>query len=79
MRPYLQKHKVNKLNSETSEKYIAGVTAIIMLDEKQQQQKGVTAMKNNVPNTKEKADAEYAIAVATQGERNQIQGLKSAT
>ena len=78
MRPYLQKHKVNKLNSETSEKYIAGVAAI-MLDEKTQQQKGVTAMKNNVPNTKEKADAEYTIAVATQGERNQIQGLKSAT
>ena len=38
-----------------------------MLDEKKQQKKGVTAMKNNVPNTKEKEDAEYAIAVAAQG------------
>ena len=32
-------------------------------------------MKNNVPNTKEKTDAEYAIAVAAQEEWNRMQGL----
>lgn len=35
-------------------------------------------MKNNVQKTKEKADAEYAIAVAAQGEWNPMQGLKPA-
>ena len=48
-----------------------------MLDEtKEQQQKRVAAMKNVVLKTKENADAEYAIVVATQGERNQMQDLK---
>ena len=47
-----------------------------MLDEKKQQNKRVAAMKNVVLKTKENADAEYAIAVAAQGERNQMQDLK---
>ena len=38
----------------------------------------VTAMKNNVPKTKEKTDAEYAIAVAAQEEWNRMQGLTPA-
>ena len=40
------------------------------------QKKRVQAMKNNVPMTKEKTDADYAIAVAAQEEWNRIQGLK---
>ena len=46
-----------------------------MLDEKNNNKKRVAAMKNVVPKTKENADAEYAIAVAAQGERNQMQDL----
>ena len=74
-RAYLKKQKIHKLNSETSEKYIAWVAAI-MLDEKKNKNKRVAAMKNVVPKTKEKPDADYAIAVAAQGERNQMQDLK---
>jgi len=48
-----------------------------MLDEKKNKTKRVVAMKNVVPKTKEKPDADYyAIAVAAQGERNQMQDLK---
>ena len=47
-----------------------------MLDEKKNNKKRVTAMENVVLKTKENADAEYAIAVAAQGERNQMQDLK---
>ena len=38
----------------------------------------ITAMKNNVPMAKEKADTFNAIAVAAQGEWNRMQGLKFA-
>jgi hypothetical protein len=48
-----------------------------MLDEKKNKNKRAAAMKNVVPKTKEKPDADYAIAVAAQGERNQMQDLKS--
>ena len=44
-RAYLKKQKIHKLNSETSEKYIAWVAAI-MLDEKKNNKKRVTAMEN---------------------------------
>ena len=47
-----------------------------MLDEKKNNKKRVAAMKNVVPKTKEKPDADYAIAVAAQGERNPMQDLK---
>ena len=47
-----------------------------MLDEKKNKNKRVAAMKNVVPKTKEKPDADYAIAVATHGERNPMQDLK---
>ena len=40
--------------------------------------KRITAMKNNVPMAKEKADTFNAIAVAAQGEWNRKQGLKFA-
>ena len=40
--------------------------------------KKITAMKNNVPMAKEKADTFNAIAVAAQGEWNRMQGLKFA-
>ena len=40
--------------------------------------KRITAMKNNVPMAKEKADTFNAIAVAAQGEWNRMQGLKFA-
>jgi len=46
-----------------------------MLDEKKNKNKRVAAMKNVVPKTKEKPDADYAIAVAAQGERNPMQDL----
>ena len=36
----------------------------------------ISAMKNNVPKTKEKTDAEYAVAVAAQEDSNQMQCLK---
>ena len=49
-----------------------------MIDGKEARKKRVVAMKNVVPKTKEKTDADYAIAVAEQGERNQMQGLNSA-
>ena len=47
-----------------------------MLDEKKNNKKRVAAMTNVVPKTKEKPDADYAIAVAAQGERNPMQDLK---
>ena len=47
-----------------------------MLDEKNNNKKRVAAMKNVVLKTREKPDADYAIAVAAQGERNQMQDLK---
>ena len=47
-----------------------------MLDEKKNNKKRVAAMKNVVPKTKEKTDAEYAIAVAAQEQWNRMQGLK---
>ena len=74
-RAYLKKQKIHKLNRETSEKYIAWVAAI-MLDEKKNNKKRVAAMKNVVPKTKEKTDAEYAIAVAAQEHWNRMQNLK---
>ena len=46
-----------------------------MLDEKKNKNKRVAAMKNVVPKTKEKPDADYAIAVAAHGERNPMQDL----
>ena len=49
-----------------------------MLDEKKNNKKRVAAMKNAVLKTKVKPDADYAIAVAAQGERNQMQDLKPA-
>ena len=73
-RAYVKKQKIHKLNSETSEKYIAWVAAI-MLDEKKNKNKRVAAMKNVVPKTEEKPDADYAIAVAAHGERNPMQDL----
>jgi hypothetical protein len=39
--------------------------------------KRITVMKNNVPNTRKKTDAEYAVAVDAQEEWNRIQGLKT--
>ena len=39
--------------------------------------KRITAMKNNVPKTKEKTNAEYAIPVAAQEEWNPMHGLKT--
>ena len=74
-RAYLQKHKIKKLNRESQEEYIARVAAI-MMDGKLARKKRVAAMKNVVPKTKEKTDADYAIAVAAQEEWNRIQGLK---
>ena len=74
-RAYLQKHKIKRLNRESQEEYIARVAAI-MMDGKLARKKRVAAMKNVVPKTKEKTDADYAIAVAAQEEWNRIQGLK---
>jgi len=47
-----------------------------MLDEKNNNKKGLLRWRINIPKTKENAHAEYAIAVAAQGERNQMQDLK---
>ena len=47
-----------------------------MLDEKNDNKKELPRWRINIPKTKENADAEYAIAVAVQEERNQMQGLK---
>ena len=74
-RAYLQKHKIKKLNRESQEEYISRVAAI-MMDGKEARKKRVAAMKNVVPKTKEKTDAEYAIAVAAQEQWNRMQGLK---
>jgi hypothetical protein len=74
-RAYLQKHKIKRLNRESQEEYIARVAAI-MMDGKTARKKRVAAMKNVVPKTKEKTDADYAIAVAAQEEWNRMQGLK---
>ena len=74
-RAYLQKHKIKRLNRESQEEYIARVAAI-MMDGKLARKKRVAAMKNVVPKTKEKTDADYAIAVAAQEEWNRMQGLK---
>ena len=74
-RAYLKKHKIHKLNSETSEKYIAWVAAI-MLDEKNNNKKELPRWRINIPKTKENADAEYAITVVAQWERNQMHDLK---
>ena len=41
-----------------------------------EEDKRITAMQNNVPKTKEKTNAEYAIAVAAQEEWNRMEGLK---
>ena len=66
-----------KFNREISDEYIAQVGASIMMHGWLVKEKTrITAMKNNVPKTKEKTDAEYAIAVAAQEEWNQMQGLK---
>jgi hypothetical protein len=59
---YLQKHKIKRLNRESQEEYIARVAAI-MMDGKTTRKKRVAAMKNVVPKTKEKADADYAIVI----------------
>ena len=74
-RAYLQKHKIKRLNRESQEEYITRVAAI-MMDGKLARKKRVAAMKNVVPKTKEKTDADYAIAVAAQEEWNRMQGLK---
>ena len=47
-----------------------------MIDGKEARKKRVVAMKNVVPKTKEKTDADYAIAVAAQEQWNRMQGLK---
>ena len=42
-----------------------------------EEDKRITAMQNNVPKTKEKTNAEYAIAVAAQEEWSPMHGLKT--
>ena len=74
-RAYFHKYKIKKFNRETSEEYTARVASIIK-DGLWKKKKRITAMKNNVPKTKEKTNAEYAIAVAAQEEWNRMQGLK---
>ena len=73
---YFHKHKIKKFNRETSEEYIARVVSIIT-NGLWKKKNRITAMKNNVPKTKEKTNAEYAIPVAAQEEWNPMHGLKT--